>query len=227
MNPDAPNPAATDCPTPRWQRRPEARPEEILDAALLVFGEHGYARTRLDEVARRAGISKGTLYLYFDSKETLFREMVRACVVTCVIAGEELLRTHQGTWRELLELIARRMWDAVRRPETARISRLVHSELTNFPELARFYFEEVILRVRRILEVVLARGAAAGEFRAVDPAVTGRLLPLMLVHSAQGQRFFQPYDSQPLTDEQAFQGALDLFLNGVVLPAAESARADL
>ena len=69
---------------PRWQRRPSARPEEILDAAFQVFGEEGFARTKLDDVARSAGVSKGTLYLYFDSKETLFREMVRAKILPAV-----------------------------------------------------------------------------------------------------------------------------------------------
>ncbi|MEP6571681.1 MAG: TetR/AcrR family transcriptional regulator [Gemmatimonadota bacterium] len=227
MDSNSSDPPAADCPAPRWQRRPEARREEILEAALIVFGEHGYAGTPLEEVARRAGISKGTLYLYFDSKETLFRETVRASIVTSVVAGEEMLRNHVGSWRELLEAIAQRMWDTVRRPETAKISRLVQSELTNFPELARFYFEEVILRVRRIVEVVLVRGAEAGEFRVVDPSVTGRLLPLMMVNSAQNQRFFQPYDSQPLTDEQAFHGALDLFLRGVLPPTTDLSRAKL
>ena len=67
--------------SPRWQRRPEARPDEILDAAFAVFGETGFARAKIDDVARLAGVSKGTVYLYFDSKESLFREMVRAKVV--------------------------------------------------------------------------------------------------------------------------------------------------
>ena len=77
--------------SPRWQRRPEDRPDEILDAATTVFGEQGFARTRLEDVAKRAGVSKGTLYLYFDSKESLFREMVRRNVVS-VVAEERFLR---------------------------------------------------------------------------------------------------------------------------------------
>src|SRR6185436_14978008 len=88
---------------PRWQRRPESRPEEILEAALHVFGEQGFARTRLEEVAKRAGVSKGTLYLYFKSKEDLFREMARACVRASLAEGEEFVRTFQGSTRDLFE----------------------------------------------------------------------------------------------------------------------------
>ena len=86
---------------PRWQRRPEARPDEILDAAQKVFGESGFARAKLDDVARIAGVSKGTLYLYFDSKDTLFREMVRAKVVTGLAESEALLASHTGRRRDL------------------------------------------------------------------------------------------------------------------------------
>ena len=86
-------PGSLDSPSPRWQRRPEARPEEILDAALTVFGESGFARAKIEDVARLAGVSKGTVYLYFDSKEALFREMVRAKVVASLAEGEKL-RAH-------------------------------------------------------------------------------------------------------------------------------------
>ena len=200
---------------PRWKRRPAARPEEILDAAYAVFGEHGYARTRLDDVARRAGVSKGTLYLYFDSKETLFREMVRAKIVPCVVRGEALLRTHHGTARELLEALIRRMWATVRSAEMARIGRLVQSELGNFPELARFYFDEVIVRSRRLLQAALDRGVASGEFRRVPHHFGPRAIASLLVHSGQQQCFFASLDPQALTDAQLVDGVVDFVLNGV------------
>ncbi|MGH7704139.1 MAG: TetR-like C-terminal domain-containing protein, partial [Gemmatimonadales bacterium] len=158
----------------------------------------------------------GTLYLYFDSKDALFREMVRARVVSCVIAVEDLVRNHQGSVRELVAKLAHQMWATVRDPARARIIRLVHSELGNFPELARFYFDEVILRSRRVFEAVIQRGIEAGEFRRVDPRAAARALPLLLVHSAQSQCFFRDYDPTIPPDEQLFAGLLDLFLNGVL-----------
>ena len=133
-------------PSPRWQRRPDARPDEILDAALEVFGAQGFSGARLEDIARAAGVSKGTLYLYFESKEEMFRAMIRARIVSVLEEGERELLHTEGSTRTKLELLMRRMWAVVGDPSMARIIKLVHGELNNFPELARFYYEEVILR---------------------------------------------------------------------------------
>jgi AcrR family transcriptional regulator len=201
---------------PRWQRRPEARPDEILDAALAVFGESGFARAKLDDVARLAGVSKGTLYLYFDSKESLFREMVRAKVVASLAEAEVYVRTYEGPARALLVELIRRMYSRVRREQMTRIARLVQGELGHFPELARFYFDEVILRARRLVEQVLERGTATGEFRPSTNGFAARGLSSLLVHTAQVQCFFHHFDPQALTDEQAIEGLIDLYLHGVL-----------
>src|ERR1044072_380059 len=113
----------TNPPPPRWQRRPEERPEEILDAAFDVFGEQGFARTRLEEVAQRAGVSKGTLYLYFDSKETLFREMVRAKAVAALREAEAFVEGYTGSSRDLLIEFLRRKHQLLRDEKLVRISR--------------------------------------------------------------------------------------------------------
>lgn len=205
---------------PRWQRRPEARPDEILDAAQQVFGEMGFARAKLDDVARLAGVSKGTVYLYFDSKETLFREMVRAKVVANLAEGEALVRTHDGSARDLLVLLTTRMFYRMRDANVARISRVVQAELGNFPELARFYFDEVILRARRLLEEVIEKGIAAGEFRPEARHFGARGLPSLLVQTASVQCFFHNYDPNALNDEEAIEGLIDLYLHGVLAPSA-------
>jgi AcrR family transcriptional regulator len=206
---------------PRWQRRPEARPLEILDAAQQVFGEVGFARAKLDDVARFAGVSKGTLYLYFDSKEALFREMVRAKVVANLAEGEELVRTFEGSARHLLVILTTRMFYRWRDASVARISRVVQAELGNFPELARFYFEEVILRGRRLVEEVIERGIASGEFRAEALQFGARGLPSLLVQTASVQCFFHAFDPEALNDEAAIEGLIDLYLHGVLAPSAD------
>src|SRR6266508_381280 len=160
-----PEPDSTASSPPRWQRRPEARPEEILDAAFAVFGESGFARAKIDDVARLAGVSKGTVYLYFDSKESLFRELVRAKVVASLAEAEAFVQTYDGSARALLVELIRRMYTRMRREQMMQLARVVQGELPHFPELARFYFDEVILRARRLVEQVLERGAATGEFR--------------------------------------------------------------
>ncbi len=206
---------------PRWQRRPEARTEEILDAAMAVFGESGFARAKIDDVAHLAGVSKGTVYLYFDSKESLFREMVRAKVVAWLAEGEAQVRTHEGSARSLLVELIHRMYGRMRRQEMMRIARVVQGELPHFPELAQFYFDEVILRARRLVEQVLERGTASGEFRPSMSGFAARGLSSLLVHTAQVQCYFRAFDPQALTDEQALDGLIDLYLHGVLAHPAE------
>jgi AcrR family transcriptional regulator len=205
----------TQAASPRWQRRPEARPDEILDAAWQVFGEHGFARARLSEVAERAGVSKGTLYLYFNSKETLFKEMVRARIVSSVVAGEKMLKAHRGSARQLLEAFVRRMWHLQRYENMASISRLVTSELGSFPELGQFYYDEVVARTRRLVDSIMERGVASGEFRPSVRAVATRVIPSLLTHSAQTQSLFSTYDSANFPDEVLLDGILELVFEGV------------
>ena len=202
--------------SPKWKRRPAARPEEILSAAIEVFGEVGFARAKLDDVARKAGVSKGTLYLYFDSKEELFRRLVQERIVPCFEKAEEYLRESQGTAREMLEWFIRRSWEAVRQPEMVSIARLVHAELANFPDLSRFYFEAVILRNRSLLNQILERGRSTGEFRVVPHDFVLRAVPSLVVHGAMYQRVFGVFDPSALTDEELLEGILDLVLHGVL-----------
>lgn len=202
---------------PRWQRRPEARPDEILDAAQKVFGQAGFARAKLDDVARLAGVSKGTLYLYFDSKETLFREMVRAKIVALLAESEELLASHSGSYRDLLVQLVTGMFHSMRDQEIVAISRVAQAEFASFPELAEFYFDEVIVRARRLVEQVLERGIRAGEFRPIPHSFGARALPSLLVHSVQVQCWFRHLDPEALSDEEALEGLIDFCLNGVLV----------
>jgi AcrR family transcriptional regulator len=203
-------------PRPRWKRRPEARPEEILDAALRVFGDVGFARARLEDVADLAGVSKGTLYRYFDSKESLFREMVRSKVIPAVEESERLVEHHDGSARELLAALIRRTYVLARRPELVKIRQVVQAELGNFPELGRFYFDAVILRARRALERVIERGVTAGEFRSVPHAYAARAIPALVIHGAFVHAMCRRFEPDPLTDEQALDGMIDFCLHGLV-----------
>ena len=205
---------------PRWQRRPEARPEEILSAALEVFGEKGFARTRLEDVAQRAGVCKGTLYLYFPSKDDLFRAMVTAKLEHVLASAEEVVRNWEGNTTELLRRFTADYWEVMNQPMYLRLARLVMSELGNFPELARWYYQEVILRLRRVIEAILARGIAAGEFRPVPQRLAARGLQMLVVHLAQYRHFFQPYDPAPISSEEMLAGIIDLYLHGVETPPA-------
>jgi AcrR family transcriptional regulator len=201
---------------PRWRRRPDARPEEILHAAVEVFGERGLAHSRLEDVARKAGVSKGTLYLYFDSKDALFRAVVRATKGSLLDESEAWLDAFDGPAREALIHYIRGMWRHMADPTQASVSRLVQSEIRNFPELARFYFEEVTLRARRLLERVLARGVATGEFRPEQARFAARAVPALALMMNGIQCLFSTYDPEPLTPDAMTEHAVDLLLHGVL-----------
>jgi AcrR family transcriptional regulator len=155
---------------------PEERPGQILTAALAVFGERGLAAARLEDVAKRAGLSKGTIYLYFPNKEELFREMVRHTVVSAIEEREQLVGAAAGSASEVLTEYFRSFWKFIRSEQFASLFRLIHAEIHNFPDLARFYAEEVVARSHRLLGNLIARGIESGEFRPVDPFVAARIL---------------------------------------------------
>ncbi len=185
-------------PPPRRTRRKEARPGEILAAALALFAEHGFAATRLEDVARRAGLSKGTIYLYFPTKEALFRAVVRQGVVPNIAAMEAMAASHTGSAAALLGEIARRML-SLSESDLAVIPKLVLTESGNFPRIARFYAEEVASRGWRLIASVLARGVERGEFRPLDvpsvvPLFVAPILLLLLWRTSFARHGALPLD---------------------------------
>src|SRR5689334_19895810 len=127
----------------RWRRRKTARPGEIVGAALACFAEYGFAATRLDDVARRAGVTKGTLYLYFPTKEELFKAVVRQTIVPNIARGEAMVdEGAESAPAALARLVA--AWAEMTGTPAGAIPKIVLAESGNFPDIARFYFEEVV-----------------------------------------------------------------------------------
>ena len=150
------------------QRRKEARPAELTAAALELFVEKGFACTRLEDVAARAGVSKGTLYLYFDSKEALFKAVIQEGIVPILEAGAGMVDSFTGSSADLLRGLIREWWLRIGSTSLAGVPKLMISEAGNFPELATYYNDTVITRGRELMRRILQRGIAAREFREVD-----------------------------------------------------------
>ena len=165
------------------ERRKEARPGELLEAALDLFVEKGFAATRAEEVAARAGVSKGTLFLYFPSKEELFKAVVRENVVRHQTEGAEEIARFDGPTSALLEFLMLEWWRRYGATKASGISKLVISEASNFPDLARFFQDEVVTPGNAMIRSVLQRGIDRGEFRPVDTnlAVHSVLAPLLFL----------------------------------------------
>jgi len=200
----------------RWQRRKAERPGEIIDAALELFVAKGFMATRLDEVAKLAGVSKGTVYLYFDNKEALFKAVVETLVVPEIERTEQQIQNFDGSASVLISQLVTQWWQTVGESRLCGLPKLIISEAGNFPELASFYVEHVIGRVRRLIAQLIQRGIEAGEFRTCDPEYAARLLLAPMVFAAIYQHSLLPYDPQPFEVPAYLDSHIDIFLHGLV-----------
>jgi AcrR family transcriptional regulator len=205
---------AADGRVPRWRRRAEARPAEIFEAALTVFSARGFQAAKLDEVAKVAGISKGTLYLYFESKTALFEAMALELMRVPVLAGLEAI-AKAPTAREgllgLMQLIGRMLAD----PRRSALPKLIVSESGGFPELARIWLQTVIQPVRARLVEFIERGVASGEFRAVDPWETAKLVMAPFLLTALWMRTFEGLDERPFDAAALIRQHTDMLMRGL------------
>lgn len=207
---------------PRWERRKNARPQELLAAALDLFVERGFALTRLEDVAKRAGVSKGTLYLYFENKEELFKAVVRENIVPTLDAAEQEIAQFQGSSADLLRHLMHSWWQLVGATKLSGIAKLMLSECGNFPDLAQFYQEEVIFRSDNLIHSVLQRGIVSGEFRQFDvpqlvKVLVAPILMLMLWKHSFAVANAPSTACVPYGDPQAYLDCfLDMCLHGVL-----------
>jgi len=167
---------------PKWRRNPAERPQQILRAALEVFGEAGVPSTTLDEIANRAGVSKGTIYLYFPNKEELFRETIRHALTPPGATDQQATAPASAT-RQLLDTLSRQ-WQFLTSPLAVTVRRLVNAEQWRFPELAELYDRQVATHFGGQLGPIIQLGIENGEFRDVDPKVAARMLNAIVIQSA-------------------------------------------
>jgi AcrR family transcriptional regulator len=203
----------------RWQRRKDARPAEIIDAAISIFTEKGYAATRLDEVARRAGIAKGTLYLYFDTKEDIFRAAAHHAFESNLHAIGAADSAPWASLRERLPELLLRLVDVANENRLSAIFRMVISESRLFPDLARIWHDDVASRILDMIAALVVQAQIRGEVRDGDPrlfafSITGPLLAGMLFRETYGA--FSRHT--PQLTALAIQHATTV-LDGLMLPA--------
>ena len=201
-------------------RRKDARPGEIIAAALASFAERGYAATKLEDVATAAGISKGTIYLYFPTKEDLFRAVVRQAVLPNLEAAEAQFASHTGSSADLLRLLAQRFLELLDSDLTG-VPKLIVAESGNFPALAQFYADTVLRRAFALIGGILARGMDRGEFRQMDvhavlPLFAAPFLLLVLWKHSLGRHTDLKFDARAVAAAH-----LDVLLRGL---AAEVPR---
>jgi len=213
------NPPTPSSPTAR-QRRKEARPQELLDAALALFVEKGFAATRSEEVAARAGVSKGTLYLYYPSKEELLKAVIQDNLSRILADGMNIAEGFQGPTSDLLATLLRTWWEQVGETPAGGIHKVIMAEVRNFPEIAEFYQREVIMPAHELISRTIQRGVDSGEFRAVSPLEVTHVLIAPLLFLALHKHSFGacPMGVNAIEPARVIEAQIDVMLRGLLSP---------
>jgi AcrR family transcriptional regulator len=201
----------------RWERRKDARPHELLAAALDLFVERGYAATRLDDVAACAGVSKGTLYLYFTNKEDLFKAVVREHLVPVIGENEQTIDQYEGHSSDLLRQIILNWWERVGNTKLSGIIKLMMAESRNFPEVAQFYHDEVISRGNAMIARALQRGMARGELRNIDSAQATQVIVAPVIMLMLWKHSFGVCQAEAMSPSTFLNTFLDMLLTGLLV----------
>lgn len=207
--------------SPKWRRRSEARPGEIVQAALEVFSEKGFAAAKLDEIAARAGISKGALYLYFETKEDIFRAVVREAVAPNLDVVEAALAQASIPFPDLLRMVFARVTQVIGTTRLGAVAKLVIGESRNFPELARVWHDEVVSRALGAMSGAIARAQARGEIRPGDPRLHAFSIIGPLLTGVIWRETFLPVGAPAVDLEALVRQHADTVLLGLT-PRAEA-----
>jgi len=199
----------------KWQRRKDERPNEILAAALGLFVRKGFVSTTMDDIAKKAGVSKGTVYLYFPSKDSLFKNIVHELMVPKIAEVEVFIAAYEGSQSELLKLIISKWWATVNRSGLAGIPKLILTNADKFPALTKLYVKEVIHRIQTVLVTIIETGIELGEFRRTDPVLSARVIMSSLVYFSIWHITLRKYDQKNLTVENLIEQQIEIILNGI------------
>jgi len=201
---------------PKWRRRKDARPGEIVAAALEVFAEKGFAAARLDDIAARAGVSKGALYLYFETKQDLFEAVVRDAVSPNIAMVEAAAATLDLPFTQVSRLLLARAADLLSSSAVGPVAKMVIAESRNFPDLARVWHDAVVSRVLGILTGLIVRAQARGEIRPGDPRFHALALIGPLLMGVLWREVLVPVGAEPIDIRALAQQHVETALNGLL-----------
>ena len=201
---------------PKFQRRAEDRPREICGAALEVFSEKGFAAARLDEIARRAGVSKGTLYLYFKDKEDLFRAVVRDTVAPNIDTIRTLIEGADLSFADVVRMLLARFAFLTTQVRVGAVAKMVIGESRNFPELAKVWHDEVASKALGMIGALIERAQVKGEVRAGDPRLHAFTLMGPMLMGELWRETLQPAGGAPLDLEALAKQHAETVLAGLL-----------
>lgn len=211
-----------DAGAPKFRRRKADRPAEIVQAAMAVFAEKGFAAARLEEIARRAGVSKGAIYLYFETKEDIFRAVVSQAIAPNLGAVKALAAAHPGPLAELLRGVTGHIAGVVLHTPLGGVLKMVVGEARNFPEIARVWHDELVSQALDAMTAAIAAAQHRGEVKPGDPRVYALQLISPLLVAVLWRETFVPVGAQPFDLCAVMAQHVDTLLCGML---TEGARA--
>lgn len=206
---------------PKWRRRSEARPGEILAAALEVFSEKGFAAARLDDIAARAGVSKGALYLYFETKQDLFRAVVRETIVPNLATVAGFVAQSPLPFGDLIRLAFARVAEVIIEGRLGAVAKMVIGESRNFPELAKVWHEDVVSVMLAAIGGAVAAAQARGEVRPGDPQLYVLSLAGPLLLGVLWREVFAPVGVKPIDLKALLAQHAEVVLQGMLVRPGE------
>ena len=200
---------------PKFRRRKADRPAEIVSAAMAVFAEKGFAAARLDEIAKRAGVSKGALYLYFETKEEMFRAVVQQAIAPNILMLRAMIVAHPGPIGDLLKIIPDRVAALVETFPVGGVIKMVIGEARNFPEIARLWHDELVAHVFGALTEAIAAAQKRGEVRPGDPRIFVIQFVAPLLLTVIWDETFEPVGAPHFDLRAVARQHLDTMLRGL------------
>lgn len=201
---------------PKFRRRKADRPAEIVEAALEVFAEKGFAAAKLDEIARRAGVSKGAVYLYFETKEEVFRAVVVRAIAPNVGAIKAMIATHPGPLSDLLRSVSSHVAGVIETTPVGGVLKMVVGEARNFPELARVWHDELVARALGALAAAIEAAQARGEVKPGDPRAYALQLIAPVLVAVLWRETFVPVGAEPFDLPALMRQHIDTILGGML-----------
>jgi AcrR family transcriptional regulator len=201
---------------PKWQRRAEERPREICAAALEVFAEKGFAGAKLDEIARRAGVSKGTLYLYFKDKDELFRAVVRDTIGPDIGSATAVAAISDLPFAQCVRMLLSRFAEITATVPVGPVAKMVIGESRNFPKLAKVWHDEVVSKAIELLVSIIEKAQQRGEVRAGDPRLHAFSLMAPMMIGVLWRETLQPAGGAPIDIEAMAKQHADTILAGLL-----------
>jgi AcrR family transcriptional regulator len=211
-----------DAGAPKFRRRKADRPDEIVNAALAVFAEKGFAAAKLDDIARRAGVSKGAVYLYFETKEDVFRAVVERAISPNVGLIQAMAASHPGPLADLLQGVTGHIAGLVEATPLGGVLKMVVGEARNFPELARVWHDELVSQALGAMTVAITNAQARGEVKPGDPRAYALQVIAPLLVGVLWRETFVPIGAQPFDLPALMRQHLDTLLRGMLTEGARS-----